>query len=66
MNTPPVYWAPKSNCIEEVSHWHKYRCLIKVDKRKLDMGVEVNDNRVKKEQRHPTNQKPNMYVNIFN
>ena len=32
----------------------------------LDTGVEVYDNRVKKNQRHTTNKKPNMYLNIFN
>ena len=34
-------------------------------KRNLDMGVEVCDNRVKKN-RHTTNEKPNMYLDIFN
>ena len=29
-------------------------------------GVEVYDNKVKKKQRHTTNEKPNMYINIFN
>ena len=32
----------------------------------LDMGVEVCDNRVKKNQRHTTNKKPNMYKDICN
>ena len=35
-------------------------------KRKLDTGVEVYDNKVKKNQRHTTNEKPNMYLDIFN
>ena len=35
-------------------------------KRNLKTGVKVCDNRVKKKQRHITNQKPNMYINIFN
>ena len=35
-------------------------------KPKLDTGVEVYDNKVKKEQRHTTNEKPNIYINIFN
>ena len=35
-------------------------------KRNLDTGVEVCDNRVKKNQRHTTNQKPNMYKDIYN
>ena len=34
-------------------------------KPKLDMGVEVNDNKVKKKQRHATNEKPNMYINVL-
>ena len=34
-------------------------------KRDLDTGVEVYDNRVKKNQHHTTNEKPNMYLNIF-
>ena len=35
-------------------------------KRCLDTGVEVYDNKVrKKKQRHATNEKPNMYLNIF-
>ena len=33
---------------------------------KLDTGVEVYDNKVKKKQRHATNEKPNMYLDIFN
>ena len=32
----------------------------------LDKGVEVYDNKVKKKQRHTTNEKPNMYLDIFN
>ena len=35
-------------------------------KRNLDTGVEVCDNRVRKNQRHKTNEKPNMYLDIFN
>ena len=35
-------------------------------KRNLDMGVEVYDNKAKKKQRHTTNEKPNMYLDIFN
>ena len=35
-------------------------------KRNLDTGVKVCDNRVKKNQRHTTNEKPNMYLDIFN
>ena len=35
-------------------------------KRNLDTGVEVYDNIVKKNQRHITNEKPNMYLDIFN
>ena len=31
-------------------------------KRYLDTGVEVYDNRVKKNQRHTTNEKPNMCI----
>ena len=34
-------------------------------KRNLDTGVEVCDNKVKKKQRHPTNEKPNMYLDIY-
>ena len=34
-------------------------------KPKLDTGVEVCDNKVKKKQRHTTNKKPNMYLDIF-
>ena len=33
-------------------------------KRSLDTGVEVYDNKVKKKQRHTTNNKPNMYKDI--
>ena len=33
-------------------------------KRNLDTGAEVCDNRVKKNQRHTTNEKPNMYKDI--
>ena len=33
-------------------------------KRNLDTGVEVCDNRAKKNQRHTTNKKPNMYKDI--
>ena len=32
----------------------------------LDTGIEVYDNKVKKKQRHTTNEKPNMYKDIFN
>ena len=35
-------------------------------KPKLHTGVEVNNNDVKKKQRHATNEKQNMYKNIFN
>ena len=28
----------------------------------LDTGVEVHDNKVKKKQRHATNEKPNIYI----
>ena len=35
-------------------------------KPKLDTGVEVYNNKVKKKQRHITNEKPNIYINIFN
>ena len=35
-------------------------------KRNLDTGVEVYDDKVKKKQRHATNEKQNMYFNIFN
>ena len=31
-------------------------------KPKLDTGVEVCDNKMKKKQRHTTNEKPNMYI----
>ena len=34
-------------------------------KPKLDTGVEVCDNKVKEKQRHTTNEKPNMYLDIF-
>ena len=34
-------------------------------KRNLDTGVEVYDNKAKKKQRHATNEKPNMYLDIF-
>ena len=32
----------------------------------LDTGVEVYDTKVKKKQRHTTNEKPNMYLDIIN
>ena len=35
-------------------------------KRNLDTGVEVDNNEVKENQRHTTNEKPNMYISIFN
>ena len=35
-------------------------------KRNLDTGVEVCDKKQKKKQRHTTNEKPNMYLDIFN
>ena len=35
-------------------------------KQNLDTGIEVYDNKVKKKQRHTTNEKPNMNLNIFN
>ena len=35
-------------------------------KQNLDTGFKVCDNRVKKNQRHTTNEKPNMYLDIFN
>ena len=35
-------------------------------KLKLDTVVRVNNNEVMKEQRHSTNEIPNMYINIFN
>ena len=35
-------------------------------KRNLDTGVEVYDNKVKKKQGHTTNEKPNMYLAMFN
>ena len=35
-------------------------------KRNLDTGVKVCDNRVKKNQRHTTNENPNMYLKVFN
>ena len=35
-------------------------------KRNLDTGVEVCDNKVKKKQRHTTNGKPNIHLDIFN
>ena len=35
-------------------------------KRNLDTGIEIYDNKVKKNQRHITNEKPNMYLDIFN
>ena len=35
-------------------------------KRNVDTGVEVYDNKMKKKQRHTTNEKPNMYLNISN
>ena len=35
-------------------------------KRNLDTGIEVYDNKVKKKQSHTTNEKPNMYFDIFN
>ena len=34
-------------------------------KRNLDTGVEVCDNRVNKNQRHTTNEKPNMYKDMY-
>ena len=33
-------------------------------KRSLDTGIEVDNNEVKKKQRHTTNKKPNMYKDI--
>ena len=35
-------------------------------KRNLDTGVKVCDDRVKKKQRPTTNEKPNMYKDIYN
>ena len=35
-------------------------------KRNLDKGVEVYNSKVKKEQRHTTDEKPNMYLDMFN
>ena len=35
-------------------------------KRNLNTGVKVCDNRVKKNQRHTTNKKPNMYEDVYN
>ena len=35
-------------------------------KQNLDTGMKVCDNRVKKNQRHTTNEKPNMYKDIYN
>ena len=35
-------------------------------KRNLDTVIEVYDNRVKKNQRHTTNEQPNMYLDMFN
>ena len=35
-------------------------------KRNLDTGVEVDNNEVKKNQRHTTNEKPKMYKDIYN
>ena len=35
-------------------------------KRNLDTAVEVHNNKMKKEQRHATDEKPNMYLDIFN
>ena len=35
-------------------------------KQNLDTGVEVYDNKVKKKQRYTTNERPNMYLDIFN
>ena len=35
-------------------------------KQNLDTGVEVCDNRVKKNKRHTTNKKPNMYKDKYN
>ena len=35
-------------------------------KRNLDTGVEVYDKKVKKNQRHKTNEKPNMHLDIIN
>ena len=35
-------------------------------KRKLYTGVEVCDNKMKKKQRHTINDKPTMYLDIFN
>ena len=54
---------------EEVSHWHTQILLLdqgRSIKPKLDTGVKVLDNEVKKKQRHTTNQEGNMYINIFN
>ena len=34
-------------------------------KRDFYTGIEVYDNKVKKKQRHPTNEKPNMYLDIY-
>ena len=35
-------------------------------KRNLDTGVEVYDNKMKKNQRHTTNEKTNMHIDIIN
>ena len=35
-------------------------------KQNVDTGVEVCDNRVKKNQRHTKNEKPNMYLDNYN
>ena len=35
-------------------------------KRSLNTGVEVDNSEVKKNQRHTTNKKPNMYKDIYN
>ena len=35
-------------------------------KQNLDTGVKVWDNKVKKKQRHTTNEKPDTYLDIFN
>ena len=35
-------------------------------KQNIDAGDKVYDNKVKKNQRHTTNEKPNMYLDIIN
>ena len=37
-----------------------------IDETKVDTGVEVYDNKIRKKQRHAPNELPNLYINIVN